>query len=366
MADLGSLDHFLERFVLPLAAGGHVEVNGLLGPGVVADWVKQRLPDGTLFAKLSAAMRGFMTHLGPAGEIDALPLDMVALCAVWHNLLAVTHPEVQSRAAMRRTVRSWCEAMLGWVDLPYTRREVALRHAVLGRLAALGRVDTRVTFWAGYADFVGVSPPKTLLAWPSVRRVREDRTRVDLFTLLRRVAEIEGGDLDTDLTSVVRVALMLSPLTDLGLADRPAPFTFAWTPASVNALGDEPLRGAAERMVLRRGVAAVRALEQATLALCRGDASRDVARALLRFHLEMVVTDAMSSRGGASGTGATVPQPLGLDAYHRLGPPRVAHLVGLAPDLLARALPLDPARTSSKEPPSAPLLQRAGFMESRT
>lgn len=376
MADYGSFHQFLTRFVTPLAAGGRLEVDGLIGPGVLAAWTRPVDLDATAVARVHEAARLRLAKVGPVGHADHLPPDILALAAAWHNLLAMTHPDVSGKTSLRRKARQWCAAFLEWAGAPYARADVALRHGVLGRLGQVGRVDTHVTFWAGYADFLGVAPPASLVALPKIRRVSEEKKRVGFVELLLALDAPDLDDESADLLGVARAALALSPLTDLSLADRPKPLGFAWTPPALNALGDDALRGAAARILLGRGTQALKAVEQATLAAVRADCPSVAARLLLRFHLELALLDAMSSAraaeaprgGGTQGAGPSpIPaQPMAWDAAMRLGPVRMAGLVGLDPALIARALPVDPTRTSPKEPPSAPLLARAGALETRT
>jgi len=369
-----SVDEFVSAFVEPLVLGGRVVVDGLIAPTALAAWARSPNPDATRLVRVCDAARARLSRLGPVGPLDRLPLDAIALAAVWYDLLAMTHPEASSRSGLRKVARHWCVALLEWVKAPVSRFEVALRHAVLGRIGELGRVDTHVEFWAGYADFVGVAPPKALVALPTVRRVRETRRRVDLFSLLSAL-EPKGSASDDlpDLTDVTRAALAASPLTDILLADRPAPWTFRWTPSSINAIADGGIRGAAHRAVLARGTATVRALEQATLAAMRMGAPRAVAEDLLRFHLEMLALDALGHRGAGApvssassthpGAATSVSQPLAMDAWLRMGPERAAPWLGLPVETLRRILPAEPVRSAIKDPPSAPLLQGAGLME---
>ena len=192
-----SLDRFVSRFVLPLVAGGPVYVDTPLGPGVVSEWLRLVRPDVGVLTRLTGVMRRRLAHL-----------DALTLAAVWHNLLALTHPAVVERRALRVKVRGWCEAMLGWLDVPRTRAEVTWRHGLLGRLGSVGRVDTHVEFWAGYADFIGVAPPTSLVAWPDLRRVKVQRTRVDVMQLLRTLEQGSGGDTEADLLGSQKYALI--------------------------------------------------------------------------------------------------------------------------------------------------------------
>ncbi len=294
MADFGSYHEFVSRFVGPLVMGGRVEVRDLIGPGVLNVWMRPPDLDATLVTKIVDTLRAQLAKQGPVGTITGLPLDALALAAVWHNLLSMTHPEAKGRTAMRKKARQWSVTMLDWAGVAHTRAEVTLRHGVLSGLARLRRVDTHVTFWAGYADFVGVSPPSALVAWPKLRRVREDKTSVPIMDLLGAL-ESDDHDEATDLIGVARAALALSPLTDLSLADRPAlaGLSRGLSP-SLNALADRALRGAAHRMLLARrgGAARGRAGHDA-----RGEGALErAATLLLRFHLELALTEARCRR----------------------------------------------------------------------
>ncbi len=380
MADRGSYHEFVSHFVGPLVMGGRVEVRDLIGPGVLSAWVRPADLDATLVTRIVDTARSRLAKVGPMGAITGLPLDALALALVWHNLLSMTHPEAVGRTALRRKARQWCVTILEWAGVAHSRAEVTLRHGVLGGLARLRRVDTHVTFWAGYADFVGVAPPSALVAWPKLRRVREDRTSVPFIYLISAL-ETDDHDKSADLVSVARAALALSPLTDLCMPDRPSALAFSWTPPGVNALADLALRGAVQRTLLGRGAAALRAVEQATLALMKNPVPERVAQLLLRFHVELAVTEAMAARptapepraqgaAGASGPaqqGVTLTsQPLAFDACARLGATRVAALAGVPVETVRRAMNFESNRSPPKEPPSAPLLSRAGALEVRS
>jgi hypothetical protein len=365
VASATPLNRFLAAFVLPLVAGGHVQVRGLIGPGMLARFAADRQMDGSLVAEITKHARAHLARIGPVGPVDLLPTDAIALAAVWHNLVAMTHPESVNRTRLRRRVRAWCLRMLEWVGPPRTAADVANRHGVLARLGELGRVDTDVAFWAGSARYVGVAPPGRLLAWRNLRRVRETKTRVPFFDLLKA---LDAPEPDASLLEPAATALALSPLTDVALAERPEEAAFHWTSASVNAAGDHALRGAPVRLVLARAGSEARAnepppprlrvVEAATRQLATQEVPRAAAAVLTRLHLEMLVADALG-RGGAPPGHA-----LGWDALLRLGVPRAAAVVGLTPARVERALALDLSpREPVKDAPAAALLARAGLLE---
>jgi hypothetical protein len=362
VASATPLNKFLASFVLPVVAGGKVEVRGLIGPGMVTRFREDREIDATLVAEITKHVAAHLARIGPVHSIDLLPDDVIALAVVWHNLLAMTHPDVVKRTRLRRRVREWLLAMLDFIGPPRTAGDVALRYGVFARLGVLGRVDTDLAFWAGSARYVGIAPPKRMVLWKGLRRIRESKRRVPLLELL---GELQTDDERTDLLKAARIAIGLSPLNDLDLVDRNAPFTFGWTPLAVNTLGDHALRGAAVRLVLARGASGdavtkrVRALEKAT-----GDIAIDAtlpraaAQAILKFHLELLATDALAS-------GAPPKRHnLAWDAVARLEPGRAARMVGLDTDTLEHALGIDvQPREPLKEAPAAPLLACAGFRE---
>jgi hypothetical protein len=364
VADYGSYSEFLSCFVAPLIEGGRVEVRDVVGPGVLKAWVRPTDVNPNLVARVTESMRKNLCRIGPAASASVIPLDAMALALVWHNLLAISHPDARKRTALRRKVRLWADDLLEWAGAPITAGDVALRHAVLGGIVHLGRVDTHVTFWAGYADFVGVSPPATLVAWPKARRVREDKTRLTLNELLAPLDE-DISDAKAELFDVVRVAFALSPLTDFSLPDRPPGLGFSWTSPTVNAVADEAIRGAVQRILLARGTAAIRVVERSTLTLCEDPTVEgDVLRLLVRFHLELLLTAALSDTSKDARLG--VSQPLANDVFVVLGHKRVAEITGISVDMVQRAITLSSNRSQSKEPPSRPLLERAGVLEKST
>jgi hypothetical protein len=365
-----AIDKFLRGFVTPLITGGHVEIDGVLGPGALDELVSGpkgmnlSMADGKLMADAVNAARVELSRFGPTTDFVTLTEDVIGLCVAWHNLFALTHPDVSGRTGLRQTVRTWTAQVLEWVTLPRTAQEVALRHAVFARLDLVGRVDTDVTFWAGSAKFVGISPPNRLTAWKSVRRVQETKTRHDLFQLLSTLAHPLP---EFDLLPLADLALALSPLTDLMLADRPdAPLPFRWTGASLSMLADDALRGAAMRTALTPGMRTgdaiahrVRCIERATIHAYNLGAPPNAIGLLVAFHLEMLITEALARGAPPSG------QALGYELVSRLGAERTARLCRVSTDVIVAALRLDerPLRAPSQPGPGAALLARAGIAE---
>ena len=362
MASATPLNRFLASFLLPVVAGGRVEVRGLIGPGMLARFQSDREIGATLVAQITSHVHAHLARVGPVQSIDVLPDDVIALAVVWHNLLSMTHPDVIGRKRLRRRVDGWLRTMLEWIGPPRTAHDVALRYGVFARLAALGRVDTELAFWAGNARYIGIAPPKRMVLWKGLRRIRETKRRVGLLELL---GELKSDDDRVDMLATARAAIAVSPLTDLDMVDRLAPFLFAWTPASVNTLGDVALRGAASRIVLSRtsGPDAmskrVRAVETASLDCARVESlPAGAAQTLLLFHIELLVTEAMSTNTPPKG------HALAWDAIARLDPSRAARLVGMDAETFDRALGLDvQPREPLKDAPAAALIARAGFVE---
>src|SRR5262249_58644986 len=93
-----------------------------------------------------------------------------------------------SRGGGARGRRPAPAARLARAGAPETRRELLSRHTLLACLYALHRIDVHVSWWTGRADYRGQAPPKRLLLWPSVRRVREERTEIPVTDVLAGAA----------------------------------------------------------------------------------------------------------------------------------------------------------------------------------
>ncbi|MDP3278302.1 MAG: hypothetical protein Q8Q09_24150 [Deltaproteobacteria bacterium] len=362
-----ALDRFLRTFVTPLAHGGKVEVDGLLGPGALDEMISRSglsfsHVDGKVMSDAVSAVRAQLTPLGPATDFVTLTPDAVALGVAWYNLLAMTHPEVVKSDRLRRTTRTWILGMLEWVGPPQTAAEVAMRHGLCAGLSTLGRVDTQVTFWAGSAQYIGINPPNRLVAWKSLRNVQEVRTRHDLLDLLAPLAHPLP---ECDLLPLAVHALALSPLTDLALCDRlDQPVPFRWTSPMISMLVDAPLRGAAVRIALGPGARGAEALakritrlETATVQASYHGLTLAAAEMLIAFHLELLVFEALARE--------SVPaMPLAVDLVLRLGVPRASQMCGLSPETFTRALAIG-ERTQPPAPggPASTLLAVARIAE---
>ncbi len=363
------LDTFVKSFLTPLAAGGAVMIDGLLGPGALDAMVSgpkghaMELCDGKVMADCVGAARLELCRFGPTTEFVTLTPDVIGLGIVWHNLLAMTHPEATTRGGLRKKVHQWSAEMLDWVGTPKTAQEVALRHAIFGRLGEVGRVDTKVNFWAGEALYIGVAPPSRLVAFKNLRRVEEQKTRQTVFDLLQLLSH--GLDEQDLLPSAAR-ALQYSPLTDLLLADRPeGVIAFRWTPSLLSMLTDAPLRGAAIRVALRAGARGAEAvtkhlqiLERATARALLEGVPPAAAGVLLLFHLELFISEALAR-------GAPLAElPLTWELIGALGTRRAAQLCQLEEETFVAALSsTNRAIRPTPNGPAAALVHRAGVLE---
>lgn len=215
MTDLGQ---FLRTFVRPLVEGGDIHVGEPLELDTVLRWETELPGDGEAAMAIDdarAAAAAALVVKPPALTFEA---EELRLCAALYDALVLAHPASEGftkRRARRRLADT--AARLATAGAPETRRELLSRHTLLARLYALHRIDVHVSWWTGRADFRGQAPPKRLLLWPSVRRVREERTEIP-------VTDVLAGE--------ARASLLLlaaaTPLTDalaLGADNRPR---FRW------------------------------------------------------------------------------------------------------------------------------------------
>ncbi len=177
---------------------------------------------------------------------------VVVLAALLHDLIAAFHPELPGifrRDAPHKLLEATASA-LAEVAPPSTLRAALLRHAWLGDLPRFSLVRTEVRWWVGGATFVGRTPPKRLLAWPEVRRVRRDERGAEVLRLPELFADRPDVAVLTEIHARAMSAfLAASPLTDLALAGRLSP-PFVWTESAARLVA-----GPAGARLARRAIA---------------------------------------------------------------------------------------------------------------
>jgi hypothetical protein len=182
---MNDLREFLGRFVRPLVEGGDVHVGEPLELDTVAAWEAElgAVAEATVaIDDARTAIAATLVVRPPALAFDA---EELRLAAALYDALVLAHPASEGftkRRARRRLGET--ASALATVPPATGRRELIGRHTLLARLYALHRIDTHVSWWTGRADFRGQEPPRRLLLWPSVRRVREERAEIPVTDVL--------------------------------------------------------------------------------------------------------------------------------------------------------------------------------------
>lgn len=196
---------FAEGFLSPLVAGGTLHVGAPLGRAGL-DKLREAKLDGRLVAEIDAARSAVAAELLYDPIPPRLDLEALRLAVAAHDLLFLFHPRAGgARERKLADVAAYASA-LGRLEATTDADTLAARHSVLHLFPDLERTDVMVSFWVGRREFHGQEPPRRLTAWPSVRRVREDRRRVGCFV------EAASHPLGAE---VVRALFDGSPLTDL-------------------------------------------------------------------------------------------------------------------------------------------------------
>src|SRR5205814_10640828 len=99
----------------------------------------------------------------------------------------------------------------------------------------------------GSARFRGVEPPRRLLAWRELRRVRVDEKKIGLSDMPLGVTGITADEFNAALS----MWLTRTPLTDLATLTRSTP-TFAWSAWTMSFVATAPGRALAFRAVARQ------------------------------------------------------------------------------------------------------------------
>lgn len=218
----------IEKPFGPKAARAAADVLGGLEPTHDEVKLDQELGAGVLERGEEALLRR-LRRLSAADATTVVPrIDgaVVMIAALLHDVVAAFHPDLPGvfrRDAPQRLLEAAASG-LSEVPPPRTVRAALVRHAWLGDLPRFSLVRTEVRWWVGGASFVGREPPKRLLAWPDVRRVRRDDRTVEILKLPELFTDHPGVTALTEAHGRAMSAFFLSsPVTDLALAGRLSP-----------------------------------------------------------------------------------------------------------------------------------------------
>jgi hypothetical protein len=231
---------FLERFVLPLVAGGELHVGPPIPVPDVQRWESELGDASVELVAVDEARHAALSTLLCRPPAFVFEGDELALAAGLHNALFLVHPRADRWSVSDKQRRRIIDAALSLVSQPLThnRTRVIARHALLGNLFSLTRSDTTVSWWTGKARFQGQKPPQRLVRWKGVRRVREDVTVVDFDELLAV----------PDTAPVIATLLRRTPLTQL-LDSHPGAPPLHWEDAVFLLRDAELARAVAYRLV---------------------------------------------------------------------------------------------------------------------
>jgi hypothetical protein len=208
--DLGEL---LERFVLPLVAGGDVRVGEPVRPEQLARWEVELGEAAPALVAIDEARTAAARALVVRPPAMAFEAEELRLAVALHAALVLAHPGSDRLGTGRgRRALAAFAAELSRAGPPDGIHAAIARHTLLGRMFELTRVDTQVRWWTGKAEFRGASPPARLLRWRKLRRVRAESAEVGL-------SEVLAAD---ETRQVVAGLLTASPLTDVLSLDAPA------------------------------------------------------------------------------------------------------------------------------------------------
>ena len=218
-----SCSEFLEQFVFPLVAGGNVRVGAPLSEQDLERFCNE-LPHASVpLVAIDEARRKALATLVVRVPAFVLDADELYLAAAVHNLLFLVHPRRYRWMVTEAFVERVLAVSMVFAAQPFKRdrTRVLARHALFHGLLRLRREDTTLTWWSGRADFHGQKPPKRLLTWSRLRRLRRKTQVIGFRELLGK----------SELLPTLATLLHRSPLTLL-LADQQDALPFRWEDAA--------------------------------------------------------------------------------------------------------------------------------------
>jgi hypothetical protein len=175
---------FVSEFLLPLVAGGNVEVGRPLSRRDVEGLMRahaERPTSGEREAARALALARQQALMPFVAKVPALELDEATwrLGAAVHNLLAMAHPRIATGPGAESRVErvGAAAASLAALGAPKTLADTLARHSVVARMPEVVRIDHTVRYWLGRKTFVGRRPPARVLALPAIRGVKVETVR---------------------------------------------------------------------------------------------------------------------------------------------------------------------------------------------
>lgn len=294
MSELAKLqelyEEFVREFLHPLLAGGTARPTQVLPAHAHEAFSAWRPSDSHLEADILAGLHDVAAHVAQLeGAVPFPDPGGTALAMAASNLLYVTDPEIHSfpaRGAIPKVV-AFADELIEKVDVPRTRGEALVRHALLMRFLELQRIDTVVHTWAQIISYFGRQPPKSITSMPKLRAVREEKIR-------RRAVDLVD---EYTFAAQLRALVSRSPVTALIRHELFPEIIFGWSTLSV--LSDQGIRhGIAEALAARHtdyqqasrlGQAAIRLAEEIEDEAMAGPARWFVLALLVEIQLSMAL-----------------------------------------------------------------------------
>ena len=210
---LRELGDFLAHFVRPLVEGGDVHVGEPIGGEALATWEVALGEHADIIVPIDDARADLASALLIRPPPIAFSAGDLRLCVALHDALVLAHPDTDGWPARRgrKGLAAFVTDVVSAAGSPEDRLDIVARHTLFHGLPELVRQDIRLRWWTGRAEFKGAAPPRRLLLWPGLRRVREEKADVPLADVV-----------DGEAAPLVGELLARSPLTDLLSAGAPA------------------------------------------------------------------------------------------------------------------------------------------------
>jgi hypothetical protein len=289
-----------ERVLLPLVVGGELRPLAPVGPKRAREQarVAAALADfsGEAANEIQWQRLRVARRVCALDRIEPLSQGEWLLTFALNDLLQATNPDLPGifdRARPARLIELAVE-LIDAAGPPRTIAETLARHATFSRGLELVRIDTHLSWWAGTRTFRGAEPPARLLAWQTVRRVRQRREQIPLPAMVSAESWSDAW------SQALGRWLAASPLTDLATLLRATPEP-VWTGTTLGLLATSPGRALARRTLLRAGQRAdvVAVLERATQKLI--GAPPDIAEIPARFVRELTAEPSGTPPGQTAG-----------------------------------------------------------------
>lgn len=211
-------DVFIRDFTFPLLSGGELHIAEPIDSSDMLVLRAQIDYPSDEFVRLERYASDSLRKIWPHELSFSIDEAILQLWVALYNTLFLSHPAIEHFGITQRglkRVQTYTLKLLTELSEPLTDYDLLARHIAIGQFPSIKRKDFDLSFWVGRRHYVGQDPPKNLMRWPRLRRVKLEE-KENLW--------LASENLSSYQRTFITLLFSKSPLTSLLAIPRPTFF----------------------------------------------------------------------------------------------------------------------------------------------